>query len=112
MFQYVARYRGTPRVFVARPSYTPTTSRYFSIVPRRQLKEDGNRSPEELEKLKQEQLRKQKQGQGEWHEGLASAGEAGIAADKQKVSDHDKHMEDLQKETAAKVEKDHPEGKA
>lgn len=76
------------------------------------LKEDGNRSGEELNKTKHEQIEKQKKGEGHWHEELASAGEANITADKDKVDDHDSHIEDLQKQTAEKHEKDHPEGKA
>ena len=32
--------------------------------------------------------------------------------DKQNVKDHDKHMEELQEETAQKAEDNHPHGKA
>ncbi|QDS72241.1 hypothetical protein FKW77_005729 [Venturia effusa] len=46
-----------------------------------------------------EQLDKQKRGEGHWHEELASAGESNIKADKEKVEDHDEHIEDLQKQT-------------
>jgi hypothetical protein len=37
-----------------------------------QLKEDGNRSGQELEQKKQEQLKEQKEGKGRWREDLAS----------------------------------------
>ncbi|KAI4747444.1 hypothetical protein E4T50_02269 [Aureobasidium sp. EXF-12298] len=89
----------------------PPTFRTFTASPFRSIKEDAARSPEELEKTKQEQLKAQKQGKAQWNEDLASAGEASITADREKVHDHDSHMEDLQKETAGQAEKEHPHGK-
>jgi len=91
----------------------PIRSATFSTSSRLSIKEDGNRSPEELEAKKNEQIQKQKDGKGHWHEELASAGEASIAADKDahKVDDHDSHMEDLQKQTAGQAQKEHPHGK-
>ena len=88
--------------------------RPFSAHARFFIKEDEDRSPEELEKDKQEHLKKQEKGQGEWDRKLASRGEESIAADKQsdKVGDHDEHMEDLQKQTAGEHEKEHDHGKA
>jgi hypothetical protein len=79
--------------------------RTFTTTPRAFLNEVGNRSGEQLEQKKQEQLKKQEKGEGHWHEELASQSEAKIAADKEHVKDHDKHMSDLQKETAKKGEK-------
>ncbi|KAF1350050.1 hypothetical protein BDV97DRAFT_286091, partial [Delphinella strobiligena] len=79
--------------------------RFFSSQSRLLLKEDADRSPQEVEAAKQKQLNKQKDGKGHWHEELASAGEANIAADKDQVHDHEDHMKDLQKETAGKAEK-------
>lgn len=69
------------------------------------IKEDADRTPEQVEGAKQEQLKEQKEGKGRWREDLASHGESNIAADKEKVHDHDEHMEDLQKHTAEKGEK-------
>jgi hypothetical protein len=69
------------------------------------LKEDADRSPEQIEKKKQEQLKKQEKGGGEWHESLASSSESHIAADKEHVNDHDDHMSKLQEETKKKGEK-------
>ncbi|KAK6003376.1 hypothetical protein QM012_001221 [Aureobasidium pullulans] len=89
----------------------PPTFRTFTASPLRGIKEDAARSPEELEKTKQEQLKAQKEGKAQWNENLASAGEASITADRQNVRDHDSHMEDLQKETAGQAEKEHPHGK-
>nr|OQO20809.1 hypothetical protein B0A51_11949 [Rachicladosporium sp. CCFEE 5018] len=86
--------------------------RRFTQAPALRLKEDANRSPEELDRIKHEQIEKQKQGKGEWHEELASSSESNTAADKEKVHDHDEHIEDLQKETAEQQEKDHPHGKS
>ncbi|KAK5942172.1 hypothetical protein PMZ80_006127 [Knufia obscura] len=90
------------------------TLRPFSAYPRLLIKEDADRSPEEIEKHKQEHLKKQEKGEGEWDRNLASRGEESIAADRQadKVEDHGEHMEDLQKQTAGQSEKEHPEGKA
>lgn len=90
--------RAAPRLF------TPA-QRTFSTTRYGLLNEVGNRSGEELEQKKQEQLKKQEKGEGHWHEELASQSEAKLAADKQHVNDHDKHMGDLQKETAKKGEK-------
>ncbi|KAI8931573.1 hypothetical protein NX059_011227 [Plenodomus lindquistii] len=82
-----------------------TARRTLTTTPRFMIKEDADRTPEQVEQAKQEQLKEQQQGQGRWREDLASSGESNIAADKQKVQDHDSHMKDLQKETAAKGEK-------
>lgn len=106
----VARASPLRRTFLA--STRINASRPFSVQSCRLIKEDANRSPEEVEKLKQEQLKKQKDGEGHWHEELASAGEAAVKNDDHTIEDHDSHMEDLQKETAEKHEKDHAHGKA
>ncbi|KAF1970044.1 hypothetical protein BU23DRAFT_571100 [Bimuria novae-zelandiae CBS 107.79] len=81
--------------------------RTFITTPRALLKEDMNRSGEEIEQKKQEQLEKQRKGEGHWHEELASQSEAKIAADRDAhhVKDHDKHMSELQQETVKKGEK-------
>jgi hypothetical protein len=90
-----------------RPRALPTTSarRTLTSTPRMLLKEDADRSPEQIEKKKQEQLKKQENGEGEWHESLASSSESHIAADKDNVKDHDDHMSKLQEETKNKGEK-------
>lgn len=85
-------------------TFSPVTRRTLSTTPRMLLKEDGNRSPEELEQKKQEQLKEQKEGKGRWREDLASSGESNIAADKQNVNDHDSHIKDLQQEGKKKGE--------
>jgi hypothetical protein len=104
----------------APPRYTPTTSlpssytyqypshaRALSTTPQLRIKEDADRSPEQIEQKKQEQLKKQEKGEGHWHEELASQGESNIAADREggKVEDHEGHMEKLQEETKRKGEK-------
>jgi hypothetical protein len=90
-----------------RPRALPTISarRTLTTTPRMFLKEDADRSPEQIEKKKQEQLKKQEKGEGEWHESLASSSESHIAADKEHVNDHDDHMSKLQEETKKKGEK-------
>lgn len=110
-----ARYlaRSSP---LRRTVYSATlTARPFSAQARLSLKEDhvkDDAKAEELDRIKHEQIEKQKQGKGHWHEELASSGEANVKADKHDINDHDSHMEDLQKQTAEKHEKDHPHGKA
>ena len=69
------------------------------------IKEDANRSPEEIEQAKQDQLKEQEQGQGRWREDLASSGESNIAADREQVNDHKAHMKELQQEGKKKGEK-------
>jgi hypothetical protein len=93
------------------PSSTRSAIRPFSQAQQLRLKEDANRSPEELERIKQEQLKQQKEGKGQWNEELASSSESHVAADKQKVDDHQQHMSDLQKETAQKTQEQHPSAK-
>ena len=97
-----------PRALLAlRPisAFSPIVRRSLSTTPRMQLKEDGNRSGQELEQKKQEQLKEQKEGKGRWREDLASSGESNIAADKENVQDHKSHMEKLQEQTKQKGEK-------
>jgi len=38
-----------------------------------------SRTPEEAEQLKQKQLKEQKEGKGQWHEGLASDSESAVS---------------------------------
>jgi hypothetical protein len=89
------------------PRQSPVLVRPFSTSRTLRIKEDTERSPEEAEKAKQEQLKKQ-----EWNRGTASASEEVVGADQQKVKDHDKHMEELQKQTAQESEENHPQGKS
>ena len=93
-------------------SPTPPAPRPFTSAQRLQIKEDKEQNPEEIERAKKEQLKKQQEGKGEWHEELASSSESHVKADRENVKDHDKHMEDLQKETAQKHEEEHPRGKS
>jgi hypothetical protein len=100
---------------IARPvafrAAAPAYIRPFSQAQQLRLKEDANRSPEETERVKQEQLQKQKEGKGHWHEELASSSESHIAADKQNIDNHDEHINDLQKETAQQTQQNHPSAK-
>jgi hypothetical protein len=86
-------------------AFSPIARRTFATTRHMQIKEDGNRSAQELEQKKQEQLREQKEGKGRWREDLASSGESNIAADKEKVEDHKSHMQELQEQTKQKGEK-------
>lgn len=98
------------RAFPQRLRPTPLSTsapflRTFVTTPVRALKEDSDRDGEHFEQKKQEQLQKQKEGKGEWHESLASGGEASVKADREEIGKDDQsHMEDLQKQTAAQAE--------
>ncbi|KAF2825309.1 hypothetical protein CC86DRAFT_352675 [Ophiobolus disseminans] len=83
----------------------PLRTRAFTTTPTRLIKEDADRTPEQLEQAKQDQLKEQKEGKGRWREDLASHGESNIAADKEGVKDHDEHMKELQQEGKKKGEK-------
>jgi hypothetical protein len=86
-------------------SPAPQSHAPFTTSPFLRIKEDADRTPEQVEAAKQDQLREQKEGKGRWREDLASHGESNIAADKQNVEDHGEHMEELQKEGKEKGEK-------
>ncbi|KAF1941650.1 hypothetical protein EJ02DRAFT_455031 [Clathrospora elynae] len=96
-------------IFTAmRPLRTPfptiSARRTLTTTPHLRIKEDANRSPEQLEAAKQDQLKEQKEGKGRWREDLASHGESNIAADKEEVHDHGEHIKKLQKEGKEKGE--------
>lgn len=98
----------SPRLLQTMRPLTRTTMlawRTLTTTPSLRIKEDANRSPEQLEKAKQDQLKEQKEGKGRWREDLASHGESNIAADKEKVNDHDNHIKELQQEGKKKGEK-------
>ena len=84
---------------------TRTPLRTLTTTPIQRIKEDADRSPEQVEQAKQDQLKEQKEGKGRWREDLASTGESNIAADKEGVSNHDEHMKELQQEGKEKGEK-------
>ena len=97
-----------PRALLSLRLSTPllhTTRRTLSTTSRMRIKEDADRSPDQVEKAKQEQLKEQQQGEGRWREDLASHGESNISADKEKVHDHEDHIEELQQETKKKGDK-------
>lgn len=100
---------------IARPvafrAVAPAYVRPFSQVQALRLKEDAARDPEETDRIKHEQIEKQKQGKGHWHEELASQSESHVAADRENVSDHKEHMSELQKQTAQKTQQNHPDAK-
>jgi len=60
-----------------------------------------------VEEAKQKSMKQQ-----EGSRDVASKSEEVVGADQEKVKDHDKHMEQLQKETAQQGEENHPKGKA
>lgn len=64
---------------------------------------DSEGRAEEVEKHKQEQLRAQKEGKGQWKDELASDSESIIKADRDSV-DAKKSINELQHETAKRAE--------
>jgi len=82
-----------------------TITRTFHTTRPLCLKEDADRHPSEIEQKKQEQIEKQKRGEGHWHEELASSGESNVKADREEVQDHDEHIEELQAQTERKGQK-------
>lgn len=92
------------RLAQARPPFQ--SAQRFTTARQLRLKEDVERSPEEVEQAKQEQLKEQ-----QWHKDLASSSEEHVKADQENVEDHDEHMEDLQKQTKQETEKNHPDAK-
>jgi hypothetical protein len=81
-----------------------TPIRTLATTPSLRLKETGNRSPEELEAKKQEQLEKQKRGEGHWHSELGSRSEEHVKADREDIGDHGEHIRELQQEGKRKGE--------
>lgn len=81
--------------------------RSFTSAQRLKLKEDKERSPEEADRVKEEQRRKAEAGKGEWHEELASQSESAVAAER----NSSESPEELQKKTAKEVQKNHPDAK-
>ncbi|KAF2269637.1 hypothetical protein CC78DRAFT_574500 [Lojkania enalia] len=79
--------------------------RAISTTPRLLIKEDEDRSPEQIEKKKEDQLKAQERGEGHWHEELASQAESKVAADRENVRDHESRMSKLQEQTKKKGEK-------
>ncbi|KAI9666131.1 MAG: hypothetical protein M1821_004066 [Bathelium mastoideum] len=97
-----------PRLPFPRPRHLLTLPhRTFTSAPLLRIKEDKAHDPDHLESVKQSQIKKQEQGKGHWHEELASAGESGVKADREReqVDDHDQHIEELQEHTKGKAEK-------
>ncbi|KAM0716164.1 hypothetical protein Q7P37_008678 [Cladosporium fusiforme] len=56
--------------------------------------------PEEAENLKQQQLKEQKEGKGQWKEGLASDSESAVKADRGDQSSSRKSIKEMQEDTA------------
>ena len=82
--------------------------RTFTHAPRLAIKEDSSRSPEELERAKQQQKVKAEEGKGEWHRETASASEESVAADR---NHQGKSLGEMQKQTAQESQEEHPHGK-
>ena len=88
------------------PRQPATFARPFSGARQLRLKEDAERSPEEAEKAKQNADK-----DSEARRGVSSKSEEVVGADQEKVKDHDKHMDDLQKQTANESQENHPKAK-
>ena len=80
-------------------------TRPFSVASQLRLREGKEQDPNEVEKNKQEQF-----DSDEKRRELKSGGEEAVGADQEKVKDNQAHISELQKETANKSQKKHPEG--
>ncbi|KAH9830239.1 hypothetical protein Tdes44962_MAKER09059 [Teratosphaeria destructans] len=67
--------------------------------------------PDEAERAKQEQLRAQREGRGQWKDELASNSESIIKADRGDLGRSKESIRELQEESAKVAEREHKEGK-
>lgn len=82
-----------------------TNLRPFSTSLQCRLRENAEQDPDDLEKKKQQAAQT-----GEKSRDLKSEGEEAVGADQEKVKDDQKHIEELQKQTANESQKE-KEGK-
>ncbi|KAL4742761.1 hypothetical protein BDV11DRAFT_179990 [Aspergillus similis] len=79
-----------------------TVPAFHTSAVRSGLKEDDDRSDDQLkdhyEQEKQAQIKRQKEGQGKWNQNLASSSEASVKADRGEVDTKDSFV-DLQDKT-------------
>jgi len=95
------------RAFVAAPARSFQTTQFLAAGKESALHNEDRAN--EAEHFKNEQLRKQKEGKGEWHEEIASDSESIIKADRGDIHASDKTIEQLQKETEKLAEQKHIE---
>ncbi|PNS18905.1 hypothetical protein CAC42_5444 [Sphaceloma murrayae] len=99
----------TLRLLARRTFAAPQTRSFQTFRPMLAGKESAlhneNRA-EEAEAAKQKQIRKQKEGKGEWHDELASDSESIIKADRGEMGNTAETIEKLQKEGAKLAEKE------
>ncbi|KAL1303427.1 hypothetical protein AAFC00_006817 [Neodothiora populina] len=86
------------RAIVSAPVRSFQTSRAVFAGKEDALHHEGR--AEEAEQAKQAQLKKQKEGKGEWHDELASNSESIIKADRGEIKASKSTIDQLQKETA------------
>ncbi|KAL1957247.1 hypothetical protein VTO42DRAFT_6153 [Malbranchea cinnamomea] len=109
MSSFLAVSRNRPAIPVARQCLRRSlvASQLHSSAPRLTLKEsDKNRDnlAEEMEYQKQEQLRRQKEGNPHWHESLASASESIVKAERNETPDTEQSS--AMEESIKKVKQD------
>lgn len=85
------------------PRQSTRFARPFTSARTSRIPEDKKQDPEEAERAKQN-ANQSKEARRE----VASSSEEVVGADQQKVNDHGKHMEDLQKQTAQETQENHP----
>ncbi|KAF1349077.1 hypothetical protein BDV97DRAFT_399600 [Delphinella strobiligena] len=93
------------RAFASAPIRSFQTSRIVLAGKEDALHEEGR--AEYADKVKHEQIQKQKEGKGEWHEDLASNSESIVKADKGHLDGGKDSVKALQDETAHLAEKKH-----
>ncbi|KAG9624018.1 hypothetical protein KCU95_g14524, partial [Aureobasidium melanogenum] len=91
------------RSFIARRAFVSAPIRSFQTAPvlrvgkESTLHNEGR--AEEADKIKNEQIEKQKQGKGHWHEEIASDSESIVKADRGDIKADADTIEQLQKES-------------
>ncbi|THY21831.1 hypothetical protein D6D01_06364 [Aureobasidium pullulans] len=85
------------RAFVSAPIRSFQTAPVLRVGKESALHEEGR--AEEVERVKNEQIQKQKEGKGHWHEEIASDSESIVKADRGDISADADTIKQLQKET-------------
>ncbi|MCJ1465045.1 hypothetical protein MMC07_003660 [Pseudocyphellaria aurata] len=99
--------RSVPRWTLSRATIVLPASRQFHITSLRSALSESDHSRHEsedrsgeIERHKNDQLQKQKDGKGHWKQELSSNSEAALKADREKVKSAEEDIAKLQKETA------------
>ncbi|KAF7845825.1 hypothetical protein BT93_L0437 [Corymbia citriodora subsp. variegata] len=85
------------RAFVSTPFRSFQSARVLAVGKESALHEEGR--AEEVDKVKNEQIQKQKEGKGHWHEELSSDSESIVKADRGEINASNDTIAQLQEES-------------